>query len=116
MRSEVERVRREWPDGANRRSVASSRPAADADAAKDETVGESGVHGRVVWDAGTGATQLLRYQVHSYALGDTGVSKGMSYHVRSDREGNYKFYRISAGPHKMTDMNGAATSRSVERE
>jgi len=105
MRSEEARVAREWLDGANRRSVASSRPAADADAAKDETVGESGVHGRVVWDEGTGATPLLRYQVHLYAIGDSGASKGMSYHIRTDREGNYKFSRIPAGTYKLTDTN-----------
>src|SRR5438309_9494963 len=39
MRSEEARVAREALDGANRRSVASSRPGADAAAAKDETVG-----------------------------------------------------------------------------
>jgi hypothetical protein len=103
--SEEARVAREWLDGANRRSVASSRPGADADAAKDETVGDSGVHGRIVWDEGTGATPLLRYQVHLYAIFATGPSKEMSYHVRTDREGNYKFSKIPAGTYKMTDNN-----------
>ena len=104
--SEEARVAREWLDGANRRSVASSRPgAADADAAKDETVGDSGVHGRVVWDEGTGAAPLLRYQVHLYALSQDGTSKGMSFHVRTDREGNYRFEKIPAGTYKLTDNN-----------
>lgn len=97
---------REWLDGANRRSVASSQPGPETDPAKkDETVGDSGVHGRIVWDEGTGATPLLRYQVHLYAIGENGASKGMSYHVRSDREGNYKFLKIPAGTYKMTDNN-----------
>ena len=29
----------------------------------------------------------------------------MSYHIRTDREGNYKFSRIPAGTYKLTDTN-----------
>ena len=105
-RSEEARVAREWLDGANRRSVASSRPgAADADAAKDERVGDSGVHGRIVWDEGTGAVPLQRVQIHLYALSQDGTSKGISFHGRTDREGNYSFEKIPAGTYKLTDNN-----------
>jgi len=29
----------------------------------------------------------------------------MSFHVRTDREGNYKFSKIPAGTYKLTDTN-----------
>jgi len=103
-RSEEARVAREWLDGANRRSVASGQPGA-ADAAKDERVGDSGVHGRIVWDEGTGAVPLQRVQIHLYALSQDGTSKGISFHGRTDREGNYRFEKIPAGTYKLTDNN-----------
>ena len=103
-RSEEARVAREWLDGANRRSVASGQPGA-ADAVKDERVGDSGVHGRIVWDEGTGAAPLQRVQIHLYALSQDGTSKGISFHGRTDREGNYSFEKIPAGTYKLTDNN-----------
>ena len=104
-RSDEARVAREWLAGARSRSVAGAR-AAEADAAaKDERVGESGVHGRVVWDDGQGPQPLQRLQIHLYALAEDGTSKRMKFQVRSDREGNYRFSKIPAGTYKMTDDN-----------
>ena len=104
--SEEARVAREWLAGASGRGVAGGRPgAADTDAARDETVGDSGVHGRVVWNEGQGVEPLKRFQVHLYAINEAGASKGMSYHVRTDREGNYKFAKIPSGTYKLTDTN-----------
>jgi hypothetical protein len=103
--SEEARVAREWLTGANRRSVASSRPPAETDAAKDERVGDSGVHGRIVWNEGQGVEPLKRFQVHLYAIGEDGASKPMTFHVRTDREGNYQFSKIPSGIYKLTDTN-----------
>src|SRR5439155_24983502 len=71
----------------------------------EEGVGDSGGHGRIVWDEGQGTQPLKRAQIHLYALEEDGTSKRMSFHVGSDREGNYKFERIPAGTYKMTDDN-----------
>jgi len=105
-KSDEARVAREWLEGAKRRAVAGGRPgAADTEAVRDETVGDSGVHGRIVWNEGQGVEPLKRFQVHLYALNETGASKGMSYRVRTDREGNYKFAKIPPGTYKLTDTN-----------
>jgi hypothetical protein len=105
--SDEARVAREWLAGARDRNVA--RPGArsvDADAAStDERVGTSGVHGRVVWSDAGATEPLKRFQVHLYALSEDGASKGMSFHVRTDREGNYKFEKIPPGTYKLTDHN-----------
>ena len=101
--SDEHRVAADWLAGA-RRSVARATVTSDADA-RDERVGDSGVHGRVVWDEGQGAQPLKRFQVHLYAQSPDGTPKGMSFHVRTDRDGNYKFEKIPAGIYKMTDDN-----------
>jgi hypothetical protein len=103
--SEEHRVAADWLAGARRSVARAAVPSSDADAARDERAGDSGVHGRIVWDEGQGAEPLKRFQVHLYALSLDGTSKGMSFHVRSDREGNYKFEKIPAGLYKMTDNN-----------
>ena len=103
--SDEARVAREWLAGARGRSVAGSRPSG-SDADRDERVGNSGVHGRIVGNEGRGVTEpLTRFQVHLYAIGEDGASKGMSFHVRTDREGNYKFSKIPPGTYKLTDSN-----------
>jgi hypothetical protein len=104
--SEEARVARDWLAGARTQSVArAGGGGADADAAKDERVGDSGVHGRVVWDEGQGTQPLKRLQLHLYALSEDGTSKRMKFQVRTDFEGNYKFMKIPAGTYKMTDDN-----------
>jgi hypothetical protein len=105
MASDEARVAREWLDGARRRRVARAAAADTEAAVKDERAGDSGVHGRVVWDEGQGTQPLKRFQVHLYGLAEDGTSRRMSFHVRSDREGNYKFEKIPAGTYKMTDDN-----------
>lgn len=105
--SDEARVAREWLEALARRGVAgrdgTSQPAG-GDAGKDDTVGTSGVHGRVVWDEGQGPMPLKRFQVHLYAMAG-GVSKGMSFHVRTDQDGQYTFPRIPPGTYKLTDTN-----------
>jgi len=103
--SEEHRVAADWLAGARRGSVART-DARDTDASvKDDWAGDSGVHGRIVWDEGRGTQPLQRYQVHLYAVSPDGTATGISFHIRTDREGNYKFAKIPAGIYKMTDNN-----------
>jgi hypothetical protein len=106
--TEEHRVAADWLAGARSRSVARAGSAGsrDSDAAtQDDWAGDSGVHGRIVWDEGQGAQPLQRYQVHLYAVTPDGASKGISFRVRSDRDGNYRFQKIPSGVYKMTDNN-----------
>jgi hypothetical protein len=102
--SDEARVAREWLAAARGGSVATGGAGADT-AASDETAGDSAVHGRVVWDEGNGAEPLKRFQLHLYAQSEDGRSKGMSFAVRTDRDGNYRFDKIPPGTYKMTDNN-----------
>ena len=104
--SEEHRVAADWLAGARRNMARVAATTSDA-AARDERAGDSGVHGRVVWDEsqGQGAEPLKRFQVHLYAQSPDGTAKGISFHVRTDRDGNYKFEKIPAGVYKMTDDN-----------
>jgi len=97
--SEEARVAREWLAAARERSVASSPSTTST---RDERVGDSGLHGRAVGDNGE---PLKRIQLNLYAIGDDGRTKGMSFRIRSDREGNYAFSNIPAGTYKLTDNN-----------
>ena len=96
--SEEARVARDWLAARNRGAnvTASTAPS------NDERVGNSGVHGRVVGDNGE---PLKRIQLNLYALNDDGKPKGMSFRIRSDRDGNYAFKNIPAGTYKFTDNN-----------
>jgi hypothetical protein len=96
------RVAREWLEGARRRTVARVTTEAEA---KDERVGDSGLHGRVVWDEGTGRQPQKRLQLHIYGMNEDGTSKKMRFQVRTDFEGNYKFSKIPPGIYKVTDDN-----------
>ena len=96
------RVAREWLEGARRRTVARVTTQADVN---DERVGESGLHGRVAWDDGTGTQPLKRLQIHLYAINEDGTSKRMQFQVRSDFDGNYKFSKLPAGIYRLTDDN-----------
>ena len=101
--SEEARVAREWLEGARKRRLAGG--SGEGEAPKDERVGDSGMHGRVVWDEGQGTQPLKRLQLHLYAMAEDGTSKRMSFQVRTDFEGNYKFRNIPAGLYKLTDDN-----------
>jgi hypothetical protein len=103
--TEEHRVAAEWLAGARRASVARSDARETEAAAKDDWAGDSGLHGRIVWDEGQGAEPLKRYQIHLYAVTPDGASKGISFRVRSDRDGNYRFQKLPAGLYKMTDNN-----------
>lgn len=102
--SEEARVARDWLASAVKPSVAGAATSSDT-AAKDDWAGDSGVHGRVVWNDGQGLEPLQRYQIHLYALGEDGKSKGISFRVRTDRDGSYRFEKIPPGTYKMTDNN-----------
>jgi hypothetical protein len=103
--SDENRVAREWLAGARRGSVARADARDSNVAAKDDWAGDSGLHGRIVWDEGQGTQPLQRYQLHLYAVSPDGTATGASFHMRSDREGTYRFPKIPAGIYKMTDNN-----------
>jgi hypothetical protein len=104
--SEEARVAREWLESARKRGTArAGATGGDGEPVKDERSGDSGLHGRIVWDDGRGAQPLKRAQLHLYAIAEDGTSKKMSFQVRSDFEGNYRFKNIPAGLYKLTDDN-----------
>lgn len=103
--SEEARVARDWLAGARSARTAQADTASSEPAAKDPWVGDSGAHGRIVWDDGQGLQPLKRFEIHLYALGEDGKSKGISFHRRTDRDGNYRFEKIPPGTYKMTDNN-----------
>ena len=44
-------------------------------------------------------------QLHVYAINEDGTSKKMSFQVRTDFEGNYRFRNLPPGLYKLTDDN-----------
>jgi hypothetical protein len=103
--SEEARVAREWLDAARKRRADRAGAGGSDGDVKDERVGDSGLHGRVVWDQGQGMQPLKRVQLHVYAINEDGTSKKMSFQVRTDFEGNYRFRNLPAGLYKLTDDN-----------
>jgi hypothetical protein len=100
--SEEVRVARDWLANLGRPPRVAATVATDAPV--DERVGSSRVQGRVTGDEGP----LKRFQVHLYALGPDGKSKGISFHVRTDQDGQYTFANIPPGIYKLTDNNVGA--------
>ncbi len=69
-----------------------------APAAVDPKVGDSGLHGVIMWTDGTQSRLQL------FLVGRRNTStKDLSYVLRSDREGRYELKRIPAGQYKLTD-------------
>ena len=67
-------------------------------AAADPTVGNSGVHGVVMW----GQQPQARLQLFLRGLRGT-ATKDLQYMLRSDREGRYGFRNVVPGPYMLTD-------------
>ena len=105
MTSEEARVAREWLAASRGQTTTLAGGGAGGSSAADEWLGDSAAHGRIVWDEGQGVAPLKRYQIHLYGLTEDGKPKGISFHVRTDRDGNYKFEKIPPGTYKMTDNN-----------
>src|SRR5207248_11341857 len=103
--SDEARVAREWLDAARKRRADRAAAGASGGEVKDERAGDSGLHGRVVWDNGQGMQPQKRLQLHVYAINDDGTSKKMIFQVRTDFEGNYRFRNLPAGLYKLTDDN-----------
>jgi len=103
--SEEARVAREWLDAARKRRADRAGAGGSDGDVKDERAGDSGLHGRIVWSEGRGTQPQKRLQLHLYAIAEDGTSKKMSFQVRSDFEGNYRFKNIPAGLYKLTDDN-----------
>jgi len=77
--------------------------AAPESAAVDPTVGNSGVHGVVVW----GQQPQARLQLFLRGLRGT-TTKDLQYMLRSDREGRYGFKNVVPGPYMLTDAIAGA--------
>lgn len=92
-------IAREWL--ATLETETDSKVAADDPA--DPKRGDAGVHGVVTWEApGQPYNVLPRAQLHLRGLPGT-PTQGLSYYLRSDKEGRYEFSRIKAGPYRLTD-------------
>jgi len=105
MTSDEARVAREWLAASRGQTTARAGGASGSSSAPDEWAGDSGAHGRIAWDEGHGVAPLKRYQIHLYGLTEDGKPRGISFHVRTDRDGNYKFEKVPPGTYKMTDNN-----------
>ena len=70
--------------------------------AADPKVGDAGLHGLVTWDGpGHPPGIVARAQLDLKGLPNT-PTKGLTYYMRSDKEGLYKFSRIVAGPYRLS--------------
>jgi hypothetical protein len=68
----------------------------------DPKIGDAGLHGLVSWEGPGHPTGIVaRAQLDLRGLPDS-PTKGLTYYMRSDKEGNYKFSRIKAGPYRLT--------------
>jgi hypothetical protein len=76
----------------------------------DPKVGDAGLHGAVSWDGpGHPPGIVARAQLDLRGLPDS-PTKGLTYYIRSDKEGNYKFSRIKAGAYRLAgSMAGKPT-------
>jgi hypothetical protein len=93
-------IAREWLASAETDDEPTTTAAADAPGSK---VGDAAVHGLVTWEGpGHPRSILPRTQLHLKGLPD-GPTKGVSYYMRTDKEGRYRFNRIKAGPYRLTD-------------
>ena len=67
----------------------------------DPTVGDAGLRGLVTWEGpGHPLGIAARAAIDLRGLPNT-PTKGLSYLKRADKEGNYKFSRIVAGPYRL---------------
>ena len=82
-------------------TASGGRPTASANAA-DPKVGDAGLHGLVTWEGpGHPPGIVARAQFDLKGLPNT-PTKGLTYYMRSDKEGLYKFSRIVAGPYRLS--------------
>lgn len=97
--SDEARAAREWLAGA----PSPGNATVAAGATDDPKAGDATIHGLATWEgAGQPNDVLRRAQLHLRGLPD-GPTKGLSYYVRTDKEGRYQFSSIKAGAYKLTD-------------
>jgi tetratricopeptide repeat protein len=83
-------------------SVETEEQTTTASATGDSTVGDAGIRGLVTWEApGHPLGIAPRASIDLRGLPNS-PTKGLSYFKRADKEGNYKFTRIVAGPYRVT--------------
>lgn len=68
----------------------------------DETTGDSGLAGRVLYAESGAPVPLQREQLHLIGLPDT-PTKEQRYVLRTDQEGRFEFKRIVPGPYRLTN-------------
>ena len=96
--SEEAKTARRWL--ANRQGRPPTQTAAEP---TGPDVGDSGIHGIVLWaEPGQAVTPRARLQLFLSGLRHT-PTKERRYVLRSDQEGRYEFKRIAAGRYKLTD-------------
>jgi hypothetical protein len=83
------------------------RTARRADSATDETVGNSGVRGEVVWTGGSSPVPTTRLQLFLKGVPNTPTA-GLQYVLRTDQDGRFEFKRIPAGTYKLTNRIAGA--------
>jgi Polysaccharide lyase family 4, domain II/Tetratricopeptide repeat len=91
---------REWLAGVDTEEKTTTVAGVDPN---DPKVGDAGVHGLVTWEGPNQPLNILsRSQLHLKGLPNSST-KGLSYYMRTDKEGRYQFSRIKAGPYRLTD-------------
>ena len=106
-------IAREWLATAEAENEATNTVDANAPGSK---VGDAAVHGLVTWEGpGHPLGVLPRAQLHLKGLPD-GPTKGVSYYMRTDKEGRYRFDRIKAGQYRLTDAIAGATKWNLKIE
>jgi hypothetical protein len=78
-----------------------------AESAGDETAGNSGVRGEVVWSGGPSPVPTTRLQLFLKGLPNTPTA-GLQYVLRTDQDGRFEFKRIPAGTYKLTNRIAGA--------
>jgi hypothetical protein len=99
--SEEAKTARGWL-AENRDRKPTQEPSAPA-VADDPKVGDSGIHGVVMW-AEPGGAPSPQSRLQLFLIGRRNTpTRDLSYVLRSDREGRYELKRIAAGQYKLTD-------------
>lgn len=79
-------------------------------------VGDATLHGLVTWEGpGHPLNILPRAQLHLKGLPNT-PTKDVTYYMRTDKEGRYRFNKIKAGEYQLTDAIAGPTKWNLKVE
>jgi hypothetical protein len=100
--SEESTTARRWLADKTRPTQSAAGPALG-----DPNVGDSGVHGMLIW-AEPGQSPAPQSRLQLFLVGLRGTpTKALQYVLRSDRDGHYEFKGIVPGSYKLTDAIAA---------